>query len=279
LLAVDLNEETAIKYIDRFLMYYIQTADRLTRTSVWLDKMEGGIEKLRDIIVNDRLGIAADLERQMNFVVDTYKCEWAEVVNDPEKRRLFQQFVNTDETESTIEFVHERGQSRPADWSNSFIPSESLTIKNSHGTKRTAHTPQWVSVGKVWDFPADGGGTVKYGSTQIAVFNFSSRGEWYATQNMCPHRREFVLARGLLGDQAGTPKIACPLHKKTFSLESGECLSGEDFKVQTFPVKVDGDDVFIQLPTMEELDAVYATSATCNQHHSCDMSGAVGATA
>ena len=67
--------------------------------------MEGGIEYLRDVIIDDRLGICDELERQMQFLVDTYKCEWAEVVNDPERRRLFQQFVNTDETEPTIEFV------------------------------------------------------------------------------------------------------------------------------------------------------------------------------
>ena len=67
-----------------------------------------------------------------------------------------------------------------------------------------------MHVGKVWDFPHDGGATIKYGKTQIAVFNFASRGEWYATQNMCPHRREFVLSRGMIGDQNGKPKVACP---------------------------------------------------------------------
>src|SRR5262249_57549317 len=123
LLAADLDKETCIKYIDRFLMYYIQTADRLTRTSVWLEKMEGGIEYLRDVIVNDRLGIAVDLERQMQFLADTYKCEWAEVVRDPEKRRLFKQFTNTDETEPTIEFVRQREQKRPADWNGRFVSS------------------------------------------------------------------------------------------------------------------------------------------------------------
>ena len=107
----------------------------------------------------------------------------------------------------------------------------------------------------MWDFPHDGGATIKYGRTQIAVFNFASRGEWYATQNMCPHRREFVLSRGMIGDQNGKPKVACPVHKKTFSLESGQCLSGEDYSVQVFPVKIEGDDVYLQLPPVEELDA------------------------
>ncbi|RIK75643.1 MAG: nitrite reductase (NAD(P)H), partial [Planctomycetota bacterium] len=95
LLAADLDEETAIRYLDRFLMYYIMTADRLTRTSVWLENMEGGIEHLRNVVVHDSLGIADELERRIQHLVDTYKCEWAEVVRDPARRRMFEQFVNT----------------------------------------------------------------------------------------------------------------------------------------------------------------------------------------
>lgn len=260
LLAADLADETAIRYIDRFLMYYIQTADRLTRTSVWLEKLEGGIQRLREIIIDDALGICAELEQQMQFLVDTYRCEWKEVVNDPVKRRLFQQFVNTDETEPTIEFVKEREQQRPVDWTTHFIPIGDLKPR----TARKRQALEWIQVGKVWDFPAEGGAAIKYGATQIAVFNFASRGEWYACQNMCPHRREFVLARGMIGDQGGKPKVACPVHKKTFALESGACLSGEDYKVEVFPVKVEGDDVYLQLPAIEELDAALATGKTCN---------------
>jgi NAD(P)H-dependent nitrite reductase small subunit len=123
--------------------------------------------------------------------------------------------------------------------------------------------------GKTWDFPQAGGATVLPGRTQIAVYRFASRDEWYATQSMCPHKREFVLSRGLLGDQNGTPKVACPLHKKTFSLETGECLGGEDFRVSTFPVLVDGDDVYVQLPPAHELDAELATAKTCNRVKEC----------
>jgi nitrite reductase (NADH) large subunit len=259
LLTADLDEETCIRYIDRFLIYYTQTADRLTRTSVWLEKLEGGIEYLRDVIIHDRLGICDELERLMQHHVDTYRCEWAEVVNDPEKRRLFRQFVNTDDTEPTIEFVKEREQKRPVAWSSSFVPLAELTLRQPAEPER-----RWVPVGKVWDFPREGGATIKYGQTQIAVFNFASRGEWYATQNMCPHRREFVLARGMIGDQGGKPKVACPVHKKTFSLQTGQCLGGEDYSVMVFPVKVDGDDVYLHLPPIEELDAVLATGKACN---------------
>jgi nitrite reductase (NADH) large subunit len=269
LLAADIDADTCIKYIDRFLMYYTQTADRLTRTSVWLEKLEGGIEYLRDVIIHDRLGICDELEKQMQFFVDTYKCEWKEVVNDPKKRRLFKQFVNTDDTEPTIEFVSQREQKRPADWNTHFVPLSELNLRtaNPSNNGHAAEEPSlaWVQVGKVWNFPADGGAAIKYGQTQIAVFNFTSRGEWYATQNMCPHRREFVLSRGMIGDQKGAPKVSCPVHKKNFSLSSGQCLSGDNYTLRTFEVKVDGDDVYLHLPLPEVLDAELATAVTCNQ--------------
>jgi nitrite reductase (NADH) large subunit len=265
LLAADLDDETCIKYIDRFLMYYIQTADRLTRTAVWLDKMDGGIQALREVIIHDSLGVCDELEKQMQYLVDTYKCEWKEVVNDPERRKFFKQFVNTDETEPTIEFVKQREQQRPADWTTHFIPVSELTVRGDMAAPEPVEPDlRWVPVGKVWNFPHDGGATIKYGRTQIAVFNFASRGEWYATQNMCPHRREFVLSRGMIGDVNGKPKVACPVHKKNFSLESGKCMSGEDYSLQVFPVKVEGDDVYLQLPPVEELDALLATEKTCN---------------
>ncbi len=275
LIAADIDAETCIKYIDRFLMYYTQTADRLTRTSVWLEKLEGGLEYLKDVIINDRLGICDELERQMQHIVDTYHCEWAEVVNDPEKRRLYNQFVNTDETEPSIEFVKEREQQHPGPWTGSFVPAGELTLRGTlksnlgqdiPGDKGMPSEPdvRWTQVGKTWDFPRDGGATIKYGKTQIAVFNFTSRGEWYATQNMCPHRREFVLSRGMIGDASGVPKVACPVHKKTFALATGKGISDKEFSLQVFPVRVDGDDVYLELPSVEELDAVFATEKICN---------------
>ena len=115
----------------------------------------------------------------------------------------------------------------------------------------------------------DGGATIKYGKTQIAVFNYSSRGEWYATQNMCPHKKAFVLSRGLIGDTNGTPKVACPLHKKTFSLETGECLSDAEYKIKTFPVKVEEGNVYLDLPAVEILDVVYATEIGCSLATTC----------
>ena len=275
LLAVDIDEETALRYIDRFLMYYISTADRLTRTSVWCEKLEGGIDHLREVVVDDKLGICADLESMLQRLVDAYECEWAAVVRDPEKRKRFRQFANTDETESCIEFVSERGQCRPADWTNELVSLETysdLTEKqrkiSSNGGAELLTQTRWVTVGRVDDFPRDGGATIKYGKTQIAVFHFASRGQWYASQNMCPHKRAFVLSRGIIGTAGETPKVACPLHKKTFSLESGSCLSGEDYSLKVFPVQIRGDKVHLLLPPKDQLNALLATELHCR--HSAD---------
>src|SRR5262249_27355996 len=131
LLAADLDEETALRYLDRFLMYYIRTADRLTRTSVWLESLEGGIEYLRNVVVNDRLRIADELERQMQGLVDSYQCEWKAGVDDPEKRQFFRQFANTDEVTSGVEFVSERGQRHPAGWPSDFVPIEQLALRRN----------------------------------------------------------------------------------------------------------------------------------------------------
>lgn len=103
----------------------------------------------------------------------------------------------------------------------------------------------WFEAAKVSDFPKNGGACVKYKGKQIAVFNFERKNTWYACQNVCPHKMEMVLSRGMIGDQAGIPKVACPLHKKTFSLESGENLNGDIAPIATYPVKVDGDSIYI----------------------------------
>jgi nitrite reductase (NADH) large subunit len=115
LFATDLDDETLIKYIDRFLMFYVRTADRLQRTSVWLDNLEGGLDYLKEVIIDDKLGICAELEEQMNSIVGTYQCEWKTTIEDPEKLKRFRQFVNVpDAKDETVVFVEERGQIRPA---------------------------------------------------------------------------------------------------------------------------------------------------------------------
>ncbi len=114
LLAADLTKEQMVQLIDRFLMFYVRTADRLQRTSTWRDNLEGGLDYLKDVVVNDSLGLAAELEAQMQHVVDTYQCEWKTAVTNPDVRKRFRTFVNSDKADERIVFVEERGQIRPA---------------------------------------------------------------------------------------------------------------------------------------------------------------------
>ncbi len=114
LFAIDLDDQTLIKYIDRFLMFYVRTADRLQRTSVWLDNLEGGLDYLKEVIIDDKLGLAEELEAQMDSIVGSYQCEWKTTIEDPLKLKRFRQFANSTETDSTVVFVEERGQPRPA---------------------------------------------------------------------------------------------------------------------------------------------------------------------
>lgn len=103
----------------------------------------------------------------------------------------------------------------------------------------------WFRAGNIKDFPSNRGGCIKYKDKQIAVFNFERRNEWYACQNACPHKMEMVLSRGMTGSADNIPKIACPMHKKTFSLVDGSNLNGDEFSIATYPVKVVDGDVFI----------------------------------
>lgn len=103
----------------------------------------------------------------------------------------------------------------------------------------------WFYACKTTDVPANGGVCVKYNDMQIALFHFTRRNEWYATQNECPHRQQMALSRGLIGSQNGEPKVACPFHKKTFSLITGECLTDDECSIKTYQVKVEDDNVYI----------------------------------
>ncbi|XUO83423.1 nitrite reductase large subunit NirB [Halomonas sp. KM007] len=113
LFATDLDDEQLYRTIDRLLMFYVRTADRLQRTSVWRENLEGGLDYLKDVILEDSLGIGAELERQMQHVVDSYQCEWANAISDPEKLKRFRSFVNDQRPDPSIIMTSERGQLRP----------------------------------------------------------------------------------------------------------------------------------------------------------------------
>ncbi|KAM6500317.1 nitrite reductase H large subunit [Amanita muscaria] len=265
LLVADVSEEKAVQYLDRFLAYYIMTAERLTRTARWLEKMEGGIEYLRKVVVNDHLGICKELEEHIAQLIDTYQCEWTTVVRDPDRRRLFEEFVNTSEADaSIIELVDERGQRRPADWPKEVPPMPTIDTILEKDDRGIVQNMSWVSVGQVDLFPPDEGRVVRIGDAQLAVFHAGSH--WYATQNMCPHKRALVLASGLLGtnDQQRL-YVSCPMHKKNFDVETGKCLvPGEQdkYKLNTFQVKIKDGQVHLYLPPVDVLNELLGSTRT-----------------
>lgn len=122
LFATDLDRETLIRYIDRLMMFYIRTADRLQRTSVWMDNLEGGLDYLREVIIDDSLGLCEQLEAEMALNISNYQCEWATTLDNPERLKRFSHFINSDETDTNLTFVKEREQIRPA------TPEEKLQL-------------------------------------------------------------------------------------------------------------------------------------------------------
>lgn len=114
LFATDLDDETLIKYIDRVLMFYIRTADRLQRTSVWLENLEGGLAYLKKVVIDDKLNIAQELENEMTSNIGNYQCEWKTTLEDPQKLKRFSHFINSDAPDSNLAYIVERGQLRPA---------------------------------------------------------------------------------------------------------------------------------------------------------------------
>jgi nitrite reductase (NADH) large subunit len=124
LLASGLDEAAVVRLVDRFLMFYVRTADRLQRTSTWRENLEGGLDYLKQVVVDDTLQIGADLEADMQRVVDSYACEWKNAVTDPATRTRFRHFVNSDEGDGNVVFMPERGQIRPA----TFAERERRTI-------------------------------------------------------------------------------------------------------------------------------------------------------
>ena len=221
LFANDLSEEECFRYIDRSLMYYTFTAAPLTRTSKWLENMEGGIEHLTEVVVQDSLGPCAEFERRWEEAVKNYECEWKTVVENPELRKQFRQFVNVeDKKHGDLEWEQVRNQKKIA------LEDLQTVIGPAKIGKGSADAMwRWVDVGAEQDYPEIGGGAVKVSSTELAVYRYAATGKWYATQNSCPHKQLQVLSRGLIGVQGQTPKAACPIHKDTSNLETGKGIS------------------------------------------------------
>lgn len=265
-IAEDVTKRQAIKILDRFIIYYIRSADKLERTARWIEKYPDGIKGLKEVLVDDKLGICDDLEKEMEVLVGTYHCEWTNVVKDPARKRAFRQFINTEETQEVSEKIQEREQERPADWPEAAGPLRFSVLD----VAKSAHW-EWRPVCKLSDLDRQSdsptSAAIKYGDVQIAVWNIPGRG-LRAAQNMCPHRRAFVLSDGLIGeDDKGRDYVSCPLHKRNYLLsanageEGGSCNDG-DYSIMTFETKADEekDMVLLKLPPTDALDAVLSTT-------------------
>ncbi|GJJ15033.1 hypothetical protein Clacol_009307 [Clathrus columnatus] len=255
LFATDVPPSKVVKIIDRYLMFYIRTADKLMRTARWVESFEGGVDKLKKIILDDELGICADLEKEMETLIASYSDEWSIVVNDVEKRKQFRQFVNTSDRVLGLERINERGQKRPMNWPKGNTESVKL---NSSLVKTPVTEWKWREVATVADMVSVNAGTtsvaVKYGNSQLAIFRIPERG-YYATQLI-----ESNFGIGIIGDDLkGNTYVSCPLHKRNFHLQTGECLNDKNYAILTFEVKEDNGRILALLPDPDELDGVLGT--------------------
>ena len=218
LLAADVDEETLIRLIDRFLMYYIHTANPLERTARWLERLDGGLEHLKRVVVDDALGIGAQLERDMQQLVDRYALRvgrgGARSANAGPRSATSPTRRAADPAPA---FVRERGQRRPADWPTRAAAARHrrcrATRRGCGGRARRRRAR------------ATAASRCAHGDVQIAVFHFATPRRVVRHPGDVPAPQDMVLGRGLLGTQGGEPKVACPLHKKTFSLATGDGLS------------------------------------------------------
>jgi nitrite reductase (NAD(P)H) len=192
----------------------------------------------------------------MEELVSSYFCEWTETINDPERRKQFQQFANVDETVETVESIVERDQPRPSNW-----PKDAAKV-DFKGTKWSSLAWQPIlEASKFRDIATGDSQQVKRGDTQLAIFKV--RGKYYCTQQMCPHKRAFVLSDGLIGEADNKLWVSCPYHKRNYEIagsDAGKCANDEELNIATFQVEEREDGwVYVQLPSIEELDSVLGT--------------------
>ncbi|KAL6865801.1 Nitrite reductase [NAD(P)H] [Amphichorda felina] len=270
LLAKDVPPSEVVPILDRYLMFYIRTADKLQRTARWLENLPGGVKYLQEVILEDKLGICASLEAQMQELVDSFFDEWAEAIKTPAIAAKFKQFHNTDDNVENMETEEDRGQHRPVFW------AKDSATEDFKGLRDRWSSLAWQPVIEASHFdgadesPNGISATIKRGDTQLAVWRF--RGKFYATQQMCPHKRAFVLSDGLLGQDpcgdkpsspspsSSSPWVSCPHHKRNFDLGDGACKTDSSLSIATFPVEARADGlVYLKLPPAEELDAALGT--------------------
>ena len=240
LLAGDLDTETLVRYLDRFLMYYIRTADRLQRTAPWVDSLEGGLDRVREVVVDDALGLGTELEAAMARHVDGYRDEWAATLADPEKLRRFVSFVNApDVPDPHITFRDERDQAVPGDGDRPGRP-------RPHDPGRCAVTTDlepstYTLVCRLDDIEVEGGVAALVDGEAVAIVR-THDGNVFAISNYDPCSHASVLARGIVGSRStaegDVPFVASPMHKQAFDLRTGQCLDDADVRIPTYDVRV-----------------------------------------
>ena len=277
LLASDLDEETALKYIDRFLMYYIMTADRLTRTSVWCEKLEGGLDHIRDVVVRDKLGIAAELEAMLQHLVDTYQCEWAATRARSGKAKMVPA-VRQHRRDGIVHRNYFRAWTKPArrlaqrcDWRS--INSACWTAAAWRRIERSNKAEALHSLG------ACRHRRPIFRSTAARPSNMAKRKSPCSISpavasgmpaRICARTKKRSCCRAAFwAMRLASPKSPARCTRKRFRSNSGDSLQGEEYRIRTFPVKVDGDDVYLELPPIEVLDKQLATEIGCKLATAC----------
>ncbi|RYO93326.1 hypothetical protein DL763_004425 [Monosporascus cannonballus] len=293
LLAKDVPPSEVIPILDRYLMFYIRTADKLQRTARWIEQLPGGLAYLKEVVLEDRLGICASLEAQMQELVDSFFDEWAEAVADPAIAAKFRQFANTDEALEGVETERDRDQSRPVYWPRDPAAEDFAGLRGRWSSTSWQPVIEASHFAGADDTPNGVSAAIKRGDTQLALWRV--KGRYYATQQMCPHKRAFALSDGLIGQDlrssscsgaaspndarngekgetqgevteaaakaAAAPWISCPFHKRNFDLSSGACRNDDALSVATFDAEERADGlVYLRLPPVEELDAALGTS-------------------
>jgi nitrite reductase (NAD(P)H) len=273
-LAKDVPPAEVIPILDRYLMFYIRTADKLQRTARWLEGLPGGIKYLREVVLDDKLGINASLEAQMQELVDSYFDEWVEAINNPAIAAKFRQFANEDaQPQDWLETESDRNQTRPVYWAKEPAREDFAGLRERWSSMAWQPVIEASHFDGADELPNGISAAIRRGDTQLALWRV--RGRYFATQQMCPHKRAFVLSDGLVGEDppsasdsscdknpagASTPWISCPHHKRNYDLSSGACKNDSELSIATFPVEARDDGlVYLKLPPVEELDAALGT--------------------
>ncbi|KAI1079945.1 nitrite reductase [Whalleya microplaca] len=280
LLAKDVPPSEVIPILDRYLMFYIRTADKLQRTARWIESLPGGLKYLKEVILDDKLNICASLEAQMQELVDSFFDEWAEAIKNPAIAAKFQQFANTTDTIETMEVEKDRDQTRPVYWPKDAAEEDFRGLKDRWSSTAWQPVIEASYFAGADDTPNGISASIKRGDTQLAVWRV--RGKYYATQQMCPHKRTFALSDGLVGQDvvsassttstttanakepcgdAKAPWVSCPYHKRNFDLADGSCRNDGALSIATFAARERADGVvYLLLPPVAELDAALGTA-------------------